>query len=214
MADLVTRWSGVVLTPENELAVRAARRVADTPGAAYNPLVIQGVKGRGKTHLLNAIAAHATIDPRRSIVRRDAEEIAAMLADSTAQGKHQPLRDALSGVDLHLVDDVHLLEGMDRTEDELGDVLARTIERGAQVVLTTLRSPAVLARAGTALRRVLTSGLAVELEPMGRAGRELVARALAERYELELPDEVAKAIGEIGSSDLGSLERLVWRLAT
>jgi chromosomal replication initiator protein len=66
--------------PSNELALRAARTVAEAPGAVYNPLVIYGPSGTGKTHLLEALAARASeMDGDITVLLTDPDRLAEMV---------------------------------------------------------------------------------------------------------------------------------------
>ena len=118
MPDAELIFERFSLVAQNELAASAARRVAESPGAIYNPLLLRGGPGVGKTHLLHAIATYAgSLDPDLRIHLDSAEGLAERVTTAIVHGTFS--REALPDADMLLVDELERISGMGRTQEEL-----------------------------------------------------------------------------------------------
>jgi len=150
-----------VVGPGNQLAVAAARRSAESPGT-YNPLVLMGPAGVGKTHLLHALGQRALeVRPKLKLVHETVESFAARMDLAVAAGRFEAFRSECMRVDLLLLDDGGYLAGRLRLQNELLPIWDRMGQHGGQVVLATDLAPASM------------DGLHVRLE--GRFARMLIA---------------------------------------
>jgi chromosomal replication initiator protein len=170
----------------NQLAVRAADVVIGEPGARYNPLVITGPAGVGKTHLLhaigNALQARQELPLRVACVgaAKYSEELILALREDTLARWRARYRAA----DVLLFDDVHFLGGKERTQEELFHLLNVFRDLGKQVVLATEVPPRNLQRVEERIRTRLEEGLVVEIQPPDRLlRRKLVTRFFAQLGE-------------------------------
>jgi chromosomal replication initiator protein len=155
-----------VIGPGNRLAHAAALAVAELPGEAYNPLFLHGPPGLGKTHLLGAIAtylrrSHPELTVHLTTAERFTTEfVASLRADGPDRFKRR-----YRELDALLIDDVQVLEGKPRTEEEFVHTFNALFAAGKQIVLSSDRPPAAMAKLAERLRDRLQWGLCVELEP-------------------------------------------------
>ena len=168
--------------PAARVALEATRAVIQEPGTRYNPLVIVGGQGMGKTHLLHAIG--------NELVRRGGAPVACLSApEYTGELIAAIDRDAVSiwrsryrRVSAFLLDDVQLIADTDRTQDELFLLYNVLLESGRQMIFTSASPLAELAGLEPRLRTRLEAGLVVELPEPDREVRErVVARELASK---------------------------------
>ncbi len=162
--------------PSAKVALEASRTVVQEPGARYNPLVIVGGTGAGKTHLLhglgNAIAERCGIPVAcLSAPEYSGELIAAIDRDAVGIWRSRYRR-----VSAFLLDDVHLIADTDRTQDELFLLYNVLLESGRQMIFTSAVPLADLQGLEPRLRTRLEAGLVVELPAPDREVREAVAR--------------------------------------
>jgi len=168
--------------PSAKVAVEASRAVVQEPGTRYNPLVIVGAGGAGKTHLLhglgNAIAERCGLPVAcLSAPEYSGELIAAIDRDAVGIWRSRYRR-----VSAFLLDDVHLIADTDRTQDELFLLYNVLLESGRQMIFTSAAPLAELQGLEPRLRTRLEAGLVVELPAPDREVREAVAgRELASK---------------------------------
>lgn len=194
------RFETYVAGAQGALAVTAARAVAESRHPPYNPLLIVGAPGFGKSHLLSAVeglAAH--VDPARRVLRVSGKGFGA------DQG------DEWRSVDLLLLDDLDRLPGTGEGQRILAEVLeARSAERRA-TVLTSGTAPGEIPSADARLARVAASGLVVDLDLPGPDRRLALLRSLA--AEPALDPAVLEALALLPVRNirelLGAFRRLV-----
>jgi chromosomal replication initiator protein len=175
LADLIEGASARV-------ALQAARVVVEEPGARYNPLVLVGASGAGKTHLLHAIGnllAHRCMGP---VACLSAPEFTAELIDAIDRDTVGAWRQRYRRCIALLLDDVHLIGEKDRTQEELFLLFNLLVESGRQLIFTSATAPAGIAGLEARLRTRLDGGLVVELPAPDPEVREaVVARELSAR---------------------------------
>ena len=183
--------------PSNQLAVHAADTVIEEPGKKYNPLVIYGATGVGKTHLLNALG-NELIGLRGGATtvacvsaRQFTEELIAALRDGTIERWRARYR----VVDVLIIDDVHECAGTERTQEELFHIFNALYAGGRQIVLSMRCAPKHIDGLEDRLRSRFEGGLVVEMQAPDHVLRErLYARALAAaevRHDRSLVDYLA-----------------------
>jgi chromosomal replication initiator protein len=164
-----------------KVALEAARTVMQEPGARYNPLVIVGPGGAGKTHLLHAIGnALASRDPA-PVACLSAPEYTGELIDAIDRDAIGIWRSRYRRVSAFLLDDVHLIADTDRTQDELFLLFNVLLESGRQMIFTSAVPLADLQGLEPRLRTRLEGGLVVVLPAPDREVRERIAARELER---------------------------------
>ena len=131
-----------VVGPSNKLAYAASVSVAEHPAQNYNPLLIYGDSGLGKTHLIYAIAnVIRRNDPRSKIAYVKGDDLTNELVDAIREGKTAEMREKYRQADLLLVDDVQFIAGKKQTQEEFFHTFNTLYESGRQIVLTSDRPP-------------------------------------------------------------------------
>ena len=191
----------------NLLAATAARRVAESPGRSYNPLVVTGGSGVGKTHLLTAVAHLAREgDAERGVRLESAEEFVDRLTTSITEGTLAEMREASASTALWLLDDLHALAGRLRSQEVLASLWARAIARGTQLVVTVDRPVAEIAGLDPRLAALLGEGLSVDIAAPDASTRLAILRQLASERGRTLPDDALDALASIEIADVRELE--------
>lgn len=168
--------------PSNQLAVHAADAIVEEPGRRYNPLVIHGGPGVGKTHLLHAIGNElvGASGGAMTIACVNASDFVNELIAALQDSAIETWRGRYRRVDALLIDQVEMFAGTERTQEEFFHLFNALVEAGKQVVLTSSRAPRTLTEMDERLRSRFEGGLVVEMQPPDRLLREkLIARALA-----------------------------------
>jgi chromosomal replication initiator protein len=163
----------------NQLAVKAIDSVIENPGTRYNPLFICGPTGSGKSHLAHALGN--AMRARAAVACLSANAFVDELIAAMQEGGMERWRVRFRAADLFILDDVEVLAGKERTQEELFHLFNHLYERGSQIVLTSKHPPRELPELADRLRSRFEGGLVVALQSRERHRVEqLVERAPGE----------------------------------
>lgn len=159
------RLHDLVRTTGNRLAIQAATLVAESPGTRYNPLVVHGPSGAGKTHLAHAIGNALRVrDPEGlRIVCIDAADFVDGLIGALQQGTIERWRTRFRGSDVLIIDGIQVFDAKERTQDEFFHLFNVLQQAGKQVVLTLDRPLGAMGALQPRLRSRFEGGLVVEV---------------------------------------------------
>ncbi len=194
--------------PSNRLAFAAAQSVAETPGRAYNPLMIYGNSGLGKTHLLHAIGNYVRENyPGRRVLYVSTEtflnDFIRAIQTKTQLALHERYREN----DVLLIDDIQFMEQRGETfHEEIFHTYNALHGEGKQIVLTSDRSPRDLAGLQDRFRSRLLQGLVTEVDQPDLETRIAILRSKAEAEGIALPDEVTEWIAQRVRDNIRELE--------
>ena len=204
-----------VAGPCSQLALSAAVAVAEQPGLVYNPLVVYGAHGLGKTHLLQGIV-HAAGD-RLSGSRCLYVPCGAFVDDAVRameDGRTGELRERYGAVALLAVDDVHLLAGRERSQEEFFHILNSLLALPRQIVLSADRPPSEIAGLEARLATRMTAGLAVALDAPCLETRMAILHEKAGVLAIGVPEEVVRIIATRYDADVREMTNALVRLDT
>ncbi|MBA3917476.1 MAG: hypothetical protein C0516_02685 [Gemmatimonas sp.] len=212
--DRALRFDTFVVGASNKLAHAAARAVADAPGQAYNPLVVYGGSGLGKTHLVGAIA-HRAREHRPDLRVRftSGDELASTLHRAIASGQpHQFLVDHQQ-VDLLVIDDIQFLTGQRETQTELLRLLNVLLQGGQQLVLTSDRQPADIPDVDERLLSRLAGGLVVDVGAPDFEMRLAILRNVSQDRSVSFADGVLDAVARMPFGNVRELKGALNKLS-
>ena len=198
-----------VVGPSNKLAYAASVAVAEHPAQNYNPLLIYGDSGLGKTHLIYAIAnVIKKNDSRAKIAYVKGDDLTNELVAAIQAGpnKTAEMREKYRQADLLLVDDVQFIAGKKQTQEEFFHTFNNLYESGRQIVLTSDRPPSEMTMLEDRLRTRFEWGLLVDVAPPDFETRLAIVKNKAALLGLELPDKVAVFIAENVTANVRQLE--------
>jgi chromosomal replication initiator protein len=203
-----------VVGSANRLAVTAGRTVAESPGAAYNPLFVYSGSGLGKTHLLMAIGhAAKQQSPTLNIEYLTLDEYVEAFHAAIAAGQGDAFRRRFQNIDVLLVDDVQFLTNRKEMQTELLRLTEVLQETGHQIVLTSDRPPPEIADLDQRLISRFSGGLVVDMGLPDYETRVAILRRKAEergaRFEPGVLETVAQAEFANVRELMGALNRLV-----
>jgi chromosomal replication initiator protein len=197
----------------NQLAVAASKAVAEKPARTYNPLFLYGGVGLGKTHLMHAIGQELLAgDAGRRVAYVSSEQFTNELVTSIRQGAMADFRRKYRQMDLLLVDDVHFLEGKERTQEEFFHTFNALYDAQRQIVLTSDRPPKELPGLEERLISRFEWGLVVDVRPPDYETRMAILRKKAEDDGLSLDHEVIDYIAHACTASVRELEGAVIKL--
>lgn len=202
-----------VVGPANRFAHAAAMAVANMPGKAYNPLLIYGDSGLGKTHLLYAIGHEVkSRDRGLNIVYIKGDEFTNELISAIQNASQRAFREKYRTADLLLVDDVQFIAGKIQTEEEFFHTFNTLFESGKQIVLTSDRPPREMLRLEDRLKTRFEWGLLADIQPPDYETRVAIVKNKAEQLGLVFPSGIAEYIAENIKSNVRQIEGTVKKI--
>ncbi|MBQ2092429.1 MAG: chromosomal replication initiator protein DnaA [Clostridia bacterium] len=206
-------FENFIVGSSNELAYATAQAVAKTPSKAYNPLVIYGNSGLGKTHLLNAICAEIKKNnPKSNIIYLRCEDFTNELVKSIEKNTMTSFHEKYRSADVLLIDDVQFLAGKTQTQEEFFHTFNELYEENKQIVLTSDRPPKEIALLEDRIKNRFEWGILADIQPPSIETRMAIINQKASELGLNLPDEVVQYIAEKIKSNIRQLEGAVKKL--
>ncbi|MGD9721647.1 MAG: chromosomal replication initiator protein DnaA [Pirellulales bacterium] len=201
-----------VLGSSNCVAYKTAQVTAQQPGT-YNPLLIHGGTGTGKTHLLEAICSEfRRLRPRARTLYLSAEQFTSEFLQALHGSGLPNFRRKYRGLELLVIDDVHFFANKKTTLGELLYTAETLLRAGRQLVFAADRPPAQLKMLGHELTARLSGGMVCRLDPAEYSTRLGIVRQFAARMALTVPADVEAYIAShftTQSRELaGALKRL------
>lgn len=206
-------FDGFVEGKSNQLAKAASQQVADNPGGAYNPLLIYGGVGLGKTHLMHGIG-HQIIenDPQKKVVYLHSERFVADMVKGLQHNAIDDFKKFYRSIDTLLIDDIQFFAGKDRSQEEFFHTFNALLEDQQQIVLTCDRYPKEVEGLEERLRSRFGWGLTVAIEPPDVETCQAILMKKASLSEVTLPNEVAFFIAKRIRSNVRELEGALRRV--
>ncbi|MDP3803216.1 chromosomal replication initiator protein DnaA [Brevundimonas sp.] len=198
----------------NSQARAAAEYVASAPGGQYNPLLIYGESGLGKTHLMHGVG-HSILrsNPKARVVYVGAEQWLNQFTSSIRLGRAEEFKNHYRTADALLIDDIHFIAGKERTQEEFFHTFNALIDGRKQIVLTCDRYPKELDGLDERLKTRFAWGLSVPVDSPDLETRVAILLSKAEQQGLKLKEDVAFLIARRVRSNVRELEGALNRLA-
>jgi chromosomal replication initiator protein len=197
----------------NSSARAAGQHVASSPGAVYNPLLIYGESGLGKTHLMHGVGnAILAQKPTARIVYVGAEQWLNQMVSAIRFGRMAEFKNFYRGADALLIDDIHFIAGKEQSQEEFFHTFNALIDGRKQIVMTCDKYPRELDALDERLKSRFTWGLSVPIEPPELETRVAILLAKADTLGVRLPEDVAMLVAQRIRSNVRELEGALHRL--
>ncbi len=192
----------------NKLAFAAAMAVANNPGGTrYNPLVIYGSVGLGKTHLIQAIGNAALSKfPSARVLYTSSDRFTVEFVDSIQNNRSNEFQALYRSIDLLIIDDVQFFAGKEKTQDIFFHSFNALRELGKQIILTCDRPPKELKDIDDRLLNRLQWGLTADIGAPDLETRIAILRHKAIADGIELSGEVIEYIATNITANIRELE--------
>ncbi len=198
----------------NQFAKAAAITVAENLGhEKFNPLVVYGGVGLGKTHLLHAIGNKLKDEnPAARIVLAASETFTRDFISSIRKNKTVEFAKSYRQADVLLIDDIQFFQGKEQTQEQFFHTFNDLYQSGKQIVLTADRYPGELEGLMDRLLSRFESGLSVDVQPPPFETRVAILMEKTEENGLELPYNLVEFIATHIKTSIRDLESTIIRL--
>ena len=197
----------------NQIARAASMQVAEHPGAGYNPLLIYGGVGLGKTHLMHAAGNRILQEqPDARVIYLHSERFVAEMIRALQHNAIDEFKNFYRSVNALLIDDIQFFAGKERSQEEFFHTFNALMEGGQQIIMTCDRYPKEIDGLEERLKSRFGWGLTVAIEPPELETRVAILQSKAEQTKVELPSEVAFFIAKRIRSNIRELEGALKRV--
>jgi len=197
----------------NQLALAAARQVAENPGDSYNPLFLYGGVGLGKTHLMHAVGNALKVhNPQAKVVYLHSERFVADMVKALQLNAITDFKRYYRSVDALLIDDIQFFAKKDRSQEEFFHTFNALLEGGQQMILTCDRYPKEIDGLEERLKSRFGWGLTVAVEPPELETRVAILMKKATQARIDLPPDAAFFIAQRIRSNVRELEGALKRV--
>ena len=203
-----------VIGENNSFAANAALAISNNPGKAYNPFLIYGGVGLGKTHLLQAIghSVYEKSNGRKKIVFVTAESFTNEFVSSLQKNKPHLFKNKYRSVDLLLVDDIHFFQNKEGLQEELFHTFNALYGSKKQMVFTCDRPVSELKNITDRMKSRFEMGLNVELNPPNFETRFAIIKNKTESLGIIISDDILEFIAQNITSNVRDLESALIKL--
>lgn len=206
-------FENFVIGENSSFAANAAIAIAKNPGKAYNPCLIYGGVGLGKTHLIQSIGHSAYQDfDNLKIVYITAETFTTEFIQSLHVKNMNKFKNKYRSVDILLIDDIHFLQKKPETQEELFHTFNALYEANKQLVFTCDRPVSELKNLSDRLRNRFERGLNVDLQPPNFETRFAILKKKIEGKNVDIPDDVIELICNNVTTNVRDLESALTKL--
>jgi chromosomal replication initiator protein len=206
------RLDDLVETDGNRVALQASRAVVAEPGSRYNPLVIVGASGIGKTHLLHGLGNALGERLREPVACLSAQEFTGELIEAIDRDAVAAWRARYRRAGAFLLDDFHLVSEKDRTQDELFVLFNQMMESGRQMIFTSAVPLPDLFGVEPRLRTRLEGGLVVDLPVPDREIKQRVLERLLRAKQSSVDPELVGYLASRSSDSIRAVHGLMQRV--
>lgn len=192
----------------NQLARAAASAVSNNPGGtSFNPLVIYGGTGLGKTHLIQAIGNFAlTQGKAKHVIYVSSEKFTVEFVDAIQSDRIRDFSSFYRSMDILIVDDIQFFAGKEKTQDNFFHTFNELHQIGKQIILSSDRPPKELRGLDDRLLSRFQWGLTADIQPPDLETRIAILRAKSSADDIDLPQDVVECIATNVTSNIRELE--------
>lgn len=197
----------------NQIARAAAEQAADPDNMAYNPLLIYGGVGLGKTHLMQSVGHRLLANnPRARIAYVRSEHFVNEMITAIRHNRMDQFKEHYRTLEALLIDDIQFFANKDRSQEEFFHTFNSLLEANQRIVITCDRFPKEVEGLEDRLKSRFSWGLSVAVEPPELETRVAILLSKAEAHGVGLPQEVAFFIAKRVRSNVRDLEGALHRL--
>jgi chromosomal replication initiator protein len=194
-----------IVGENNNFAHNAAFAISRNPGTAYNPFLIYGGVGLGKTHLMQAIGNYIHENSDHKVIYVTSEDFINEFMLAIREKEMPTFKNKFRNTDVLLIDDIQFFQEKEQTQEELFHTFNALLNAKKQLVFTCDRPPSELKKFSERLISRFEQSLKVDLQPPRYEVRCLILKATAEDRGAIIPDEVIDLISKNISSNVRDL---------
>ena len=206
-------FENFVISENNKFAANAALAIALNPGKSYNPCLIYGGVGLGKTHLIQSIGNRIieTLDSLK-VLYTTTENFTNDFIQSVRENRTRQFKTKYRRVDVLLLDDIHFIQKKPETQEELFHTFNTLFDANKQMIFTCDRPASELGNITDRLQNRFERGLSVDLQPPPYETRYAILKHKVNQGNVHIPEEVIDIIAQNVTTNIRDLEAALTKL--
>ncbi len=203
-------FENFVLGSSNRYAQAAAMTVAENPAVFYNPLLIYGASGVGKTHLMFAIRNKISkLYPTLKIEYILCEDFTNMFIESLRAGTINLFHNRFRSVDVLLIDDIQFIENKEQTQEEIFNTFNTLLQNKKQIVITSDRAPKDINNLDDRLRSRFENGLLADISAPDLETRIGIINEKIQQADITLSEDIIYYIADQVKTNIRQIEGII-----
>jgi chromosomal replication initiator protein len=194
-----------IIGENNSFAGNAAKAISKNPGKAYNPFLIFGGVGLGKTHLMQAIGNSIYENTDNNVIYITSETFLNEYLNSLSNNKMNSFKNKFRYTDVLLIDDIQFFTDKPGVQEELFHTFNALLDQKKQLVFTCDRPVYELKKFSERLMSRFDQCLKVDLQPPRYEERCAILKSTARNRGAEIPDEIIDYVSKNISSNVRDL---------
>jgi chromosomal replication initiator protein len=205
-------FDNYVMGENNKFAVMVSKAICDKPGINYNPCLIYGGSGLGKTHLMQAIGNQIHQTREYKVIYTTAENFLNEFVQTMRENKPNEFKNKFRYTDVLLIDDIHFFQEKTGIQEELFHTYNTLLGAKKQIIFTCDRPITELKKFNDRLLTRFTEGISVDLQPPNYEERCAILKSTSDNRKVSIPDEVIDLISKNISSNVRDLKAALNKL--
>ena len=214
-------FDNFIVGNSNRFAHGAAFAVAESPGSLYNPLVLYGNSGLGKTHLMHAVGNYIEQNSNKKVLyvtcdqfTDDFMKMSREIHDGDVNNYSEYFKNKYRSIDVLIIDDIQFLINKNKTQDEFFHTFNSLYNNNKQIIVSSDRSPNDIKELAERLKTRFAWGMTVNIYPPEfELRKEIIYKKInGSKLQKNIPDEVVEYIASNTGSNVRALEGDITRL--
>lgn len=203
-------FENFVVGPFNELAHAASQTVIKMPGQTYNPLLVYGGPGRGKTHLIQAIGNQVKkAFPDKKVFYLTSERFGSEFFTALQENKAQQFKEKYRKYDVVIMDDVQFFSNKEKFQEEFFHLFNTFKDTGRQLVFSSDKHPNIIPGLEERIRSRFNAGMAVDIPEPDQESRIAIVRTKCGIHNITLNNEVVDYLASAIEDNIREIEGIV-----
>ena len=205
-------FDGFVVYPNNHMAFASCQQILQSPGEMFNPIMIYGSTGLGKTHLIQSVAHKLKENSQYKVMYCSSEDFANHFIHSLRHKSLSNFHDLYRNVDILLIDDIQFFSGKKSTASEFFHTFKHLHMRNKQIIVTSDRKPEKIKDISEGLISRFTGGLIVSMKPPEDKAKKDLIEMKSQILHLHCSEEVINLLAKQHYKSVRLLESVLKKI--
>lgn len=203
-------FENFVVGPFNEIAHAASKTIVKNPGQMYNPLIVYGDPGRGKTHLIQAVGNQIKKDqPNKKVFYLTSENFCSEFLNALQEGRAQIFKEKYRKYDMVIMDDIQFFSNKEKFQEELFHLFNTLKDTGRQLVFSSDRNPNVIPGLEERIRSRFNAGMIVDIPEPDKESRAEIVRVKCAFHNISLQNDIIDILSDSIDGNIREIEGVV-----